>query len=491
MDTITVILEGMRVILGLLMLLFVPGFAISLVIFPRFTDLGLIERLAYSTVLSIGSVIALVLFMDVFLGVDTTPVNIIIVIAAFSFFVFFEWLCEVWYLNSRLKERLEPRLSADYKALQKYYSRETNAARDRFRKDIRTVVVYHEHLQSGLNLIDHSYLMDVGEEISIQQVAENKVKVTDSVILQPPYQRTRYFELVIREYNENGLSLVDDLQIYPALVTKKPDRRFLGFVLQRGTTHITERLHKKTSTAEVQWIYSHDFHIFAIVHAEDTLDMMVDRILGKLDEITISMKSGIHLSSHIEDRQILRDAFDAAIEKPRETPVNLLEIAQEPEGQFSAGPKESPKHPVIQPRVEPREIPRSPVVLTGGEPKERPKWPVIQTTVESEQIMMPPEVQFSVEPKEIFKQVTIQRRVEPREILKGPKVPISNDPKAREQRKLQNEILRDLDVFSITPDSFGKSKKNIENIIIPKKSDVPKKLADVEEEVKDLDWLYE
>ena len=759
MDTITVILEGLRVILGFLLLLFVPGFALSLVIFPRFSDIGMVERLAYSTVLSIGSVIALVLFMDVVLGVDTTPVNIIIVITVFSCFAFFEWLCMVWYRKSTFKDRLEPRISADYQKVQSYYTREINAARDRFRQDTRTVVVYHEHQQSGLNHIDHSYLMDVGEEIAIQQVVENKLKVTDSVILQPPYPRTRYFELVIREYKEDGLSLVDDLQIYPALITRNPDRKVLGFVLQRGTTHITGRMHTKTSTTEVEWIYSHDFHVFAITHAEDTLDQMVDRIVGTLDQITLSMKSGIHISSHAEDRQMLKDAFDAVIiEKPRAIPAKPQEIAQLPEVQFSAElweipkrpeipaagvpkeiterpiiltgaepadltkrpevqidiePKEIPKRPIIltgvtpkenskppavqtwvepkeipkrpeiltgvqpkdiqkppevQIRVEPEEIPKRPEILTGVQPKEStkppevqtriepkkipkpqeiltgvqpkeitkrpevqtrvesekipipqevhtesapiviPRRPVVLTGVESEkipipqevhtesvpivlprrpgvltgvepkelpkrtvfptaaehdavpqppviktraepkeipqppkvqarvelkelpessdvledfelkeiqkqpavqkgvdstQIVRPPEIQFSTELMEIFRHSPVQHRVERKEstptpkeqhnverkdIVKRQEVPITIEPKVRDQRKLQKEILRDLDVFSITPDSFGKSEKNIENIIIPKKADVPKKLAEIQED-KDIDWL--
>jgi len=109
--------------------------------------------------------------------------------------------------------------------------------------------------------------MDIREEIDIQQVIEKKLKVTDSVIVRPPYPRTRYFELVIREYKEDELSLVDDLQVNPVLVTKDPDRLFLGFVRKQGTVKITERIHTKTSTSEVQWIYSHDFHIFAIIHA--------------------------------------------------------------------------------------------------------------------------------------------------------------------------------------------------------------------------------
>jgi hypothetical protein len=61
---------------------------------------------------------------------DTTPVNIIIVIAAFSCFAFFGWLVELWYLNSRLKDRHEPQLFAGYQELQRYYSRKINATRD-------------------------------------------------------------------------------------------------------------------------------------------------------------------------------------------------------------------------------------------------------------------------------------------------------------------------------------------------------------------------
>ena len=403
MDTVTVILEGLRVISGFLLLLFVPGFVLSLVIFPRFNDIGIIERLAYSTVLSIGSVIALVLFMDVVLGVDTLPVNIIMGIAVFSCFAFLVWLVERWYLNSRFKKNLEPRLSADYQKVQTFYTRELNAAKDRFRQDTRTMVVYHEHHQSGLNHIEHSYLLDVGEEIDIQQVAENKVKVTDSVILPPPYLRTQYFELVIREYTDEGLSLVDDLQIYPVLVLKKPDKTLLRFVLQRGTTHISERIYKKTSTTEVGWIYSHDFHLFAIIHNEDTLAQMVDLILGKLDEIALSLKSGIHISSQAEDRQILKDAYDEVmIEKPHEIPVKPQEIVPQPEVPFSAELWEIPRRPVILTEVEIKKIPKRPVVQIPAEPTEIPTTPE-GPTEESVlvEIRQRPVILTGPEPKEI------------------------------------------------------------------------------------------
>src|SRR5665647_2054337 len=76
MDTGAAFIEVMRVVFGFLLLLFLPGFNLSLLFFPRSSDLSIIDRLVYSTVLSISSVIALVLFMDVVLGVNTTPRNI-------------------------------------------------------------------------------------------------------------------------------------------------------------------------------------------------------------------------------------------------------------------------------------------------------------------------------------------------------------------------------------------------------------------------------
>ena len=498
MDTITVLLEGMRVFLGFLNLLFVPGFVITLVYFPRLDEIGIVQRLVYSTVLSIGSVIALVLFMDVFLGVDTTPGNISIGIGAFSALMLVVWLCELWYLKSRFKKRLEPRVSADYEELQKFYSREINAAKDQFRQDTRTRVVYHESRQSGLNHVDHSYLMDIGEEIDIQQVAENRLKVTDTVIVQPPYPKTRYFELAMREYNADGQSLVDDLQIYPVLVTKNPDRKFLNFIIKQGTTHITERIYKKTSTTEVQWVYSRDFHLFGITHADDTLAMMVDRIMGKLDEIAISIKNGVHIISPIDGQRMLREAFDVVMEKPRDTMARpmqvpgranvvtgeLWELPKRPEVTAGVGGAPQETRPEIQPVVQTREIPKRPNVPEGElwEIYKRPEVPADGAPGEKR-----PEIQPLIQPKKIPKRTQIQPLTQPKEILRHPEQKLGVEP----IRKLQKEIVRDMDMFHITPDSFSKSKKNIENIIIPKKSDVDKKLADVEEEVKDLDWLNE
>ena len=109
------------------------------------------------------------------------------------------------------------------------------------------------------------------------------------------------------------------------MVTRKPDLTLLGFRIRRGALKIKERIYKKTDTAEIQWIYSHDFHLFAILYSEDTLGQMVDRVLLKLDEIATSIKKGSRVSSHLEETQNLRAEFEGVLEKPRTVPAPSIE----------------------------------------------------------------------------------------------------------------------------------------------------------------------
>jgi hypothetical protein len=398
MDTVTLIVEGFRVIFGFLNLFFVPGFVISLVLYPRFTDLGSIQRLAYSTVLSIGSVISLVLFMDVVLGMNTTSANISLVLGAFSAFMLLIWLCEIWYLSSNLPSKLHQRFSGRFLGLQRYFSRIINARRDRFRKTAMKGVVWHENLRSGRNQIDHTYLIDAGDEIDIQLVDENKLKISNRAMLPPPYPKTRYFELVIREYKEDGLSLIDDIHIYPVQVTGKPEGNQGSLGIKPGTLKISRRLYKKADISEVQWIYSHDFHIFAIIHSQDTLGQMVDRVLSKLDEIVTSIKSGSRVSSHMEETQKLKDEFEIVLEKPR--------------------------------------------ILPGRATVKHTNVPILTPSIEDD------------------------------------------------RRKLQADIVRDLKVHHVTPETFRNSDRMITDIKIPEKTDVDKLKSSIRE-IQDDNWLYE
>jgi hypothetical protein len=532
MDTVPVILGVLRIILGFIFLVVIPGFAISLVIFPRFNEMSILDRLVYTAVLGITSAIAFVLFVDSMPGLELTLENLTLVAGVFSAGVLLVWLCKRWYLNRQLRKHPEPQISEDSPDHQRYYSREINAAKDQFRQDTRTVVVYHESERlSGMNFVSHSYLLDVAEEIDIQQVVEDKVKGTDRVILDSPSPKTRYFELILLEHTEDLSSLVDDLQIYPVHVTTKPDTK-PGVTLQRDSLLITERISSKTSTEEVQWVYSHDFHIFAFIHAEDSPARMVDRILGTLDEIVIAAKSGVRIHSIAGDRQILRAPFDAVSEEPESIAVKTPEIPQRPEVQPVVQPRDITRRPVILPGGQDEEIPgdRSseiwvattampsrPSIPTRGAPKEIPSRPEFQTGVPSRKMPEHRVIQPGAEQKNIQKIPDIQPRVllvdreespvpqavfEPKTIPTRPEVqirilskktmtPVENKLEVASIRKLQKNILRDLNMYDLNPDSFKKSQKLIDKIQIPKKADVNKKLSETEEEMLDLNWLYE
>ena len=386
MDTVPVIWGVLRILLGFLLLVVIPGFALSLVLFPRLTDRSILDRLVYAAVLGITSAIALVVFMDLMPGLEFTLENLTIIAVVFSAGALIVWLGERWYLNRRLITHPETQVSEDSPDHQRYYSREINAAKDQFRQDTRTVVVYHESERlSGMNFISHSYLLDVAEEIDIQQVVENRVKGTESFILESPYPKTRYFELILLEHDEGPSSLVDDLQIYPVHITTKPGTKYPGTTLQRDTLLITERIYTKTSTEEVQWIYSHDFHIFAFIHAEDSLARMVDRILGILDEIVIAAQSGVRITSSSGDRQILRAPFDVVSEEPRGTAVTTL----------------VPQRPEVQPVVQPRDKTRRPVILSGGQDEEIPTDSEGEIWVATTTVPKRPAIQTRDEPEEL------------------------------------------------------------------------------------------
>ena len=115
-----------------------------------------------------------------------------------------------------------------------------------------TEIIYHQYQKIDKTHTSHSYLIDVGSEIEVQQIMEYKWKVFDSVILKPPHPRTRFFELVIIEVHDGNSSIIDDLHIYPVQAQKSPDITLFGITLKKGHWEITERIYKKASTTEIQ-----------------------------------------------------------------------------------------------------------------------------------------------------------------------------------------------------------------------------------------------
>ncbi|HEX54898.1 MAG: hypothetical protein DRO94_05020 [Candidatus Altiarchaeales archaeon] len=83
------ILSLLRIIFGFALTLFIPGFAMTLVIFPR---IGLIERMAFSSVLSICTVMLTALFLDLVLGIDITASNMVIALLSITALFLVIWV---------------------------------------------------------------------------------------------------------------------------------------------------------------------------------------------------------------------------------------------------------------------------------------------------------------------------------------------------------------------------------------------------------------
>jgi hypothetical protein len=199
-----------------------------------------------------------------------------------------------------------------------------------------SVIIYHHYKKVNKNHTNHSYLIDVGDEIEVQQIMEYKWKVFDSVILKPPHPKTRFFELVIDEYYDTSSSLIDDLHIFPVQAQQKPDLKILGISVKKARWKITERIYKKTNTTEIQWIYTDDFHLFAITHAIEHLDTIIEEIVSRIDDIASSIRSGYRVPSHMENQRIRREAFDAVIDNHDGITINKTAILKHPEFQLVA-----------------------------------------------------------------------------------------------------------------------------------------------------------
>jgi uncharacterized membrane protein len=109
-DLTTTLLGFFRIIFGFLLVLFIPGFAISFLFYPKISDISKTIRIVLSCVISVGSTLCVLLFFDIFLGVNMKAVNITLILLFFSALVFIIWgIRQVFYL---LMEKRKKRIDA-------------------------------------------------------------------------------------------------------------------------------------------------------------------------------------------------------------------------------------------------------------------------------------------------------------------------------------------------------------------------------------------
>jgi len=93
------ILETIRIIIGLILILFVPGYAMTWALYPGKDDITWEFRIAISFPLSISGVMLSVLFSDIVLGIDTTPSNIVFIIISLTVLTFLFWKLHLYVIN--------------------------------------------------------------------------------------------------------------------------------------------------------------------------------------------------------------------------------------------------------------------------------------------------------------------------------------------------------------------------------------------------------
>ncbi|WFN35117.1 DUF1616 domain-containing protein [Methanogenium sp. S4BF] len=94
-EFIAILLAFFRAIFGFFLILFIPGYTLTLVLYPGKTEISVIERTGLSIVMSMGSVLLIVLFIDEVLAFNTTPVNIVCAVLIFSFLALCVWKTEL------------------------------------------------------------------------------------------------------------------------------------------------------------------------------------------------------------------------------------------------------------------------------------------------------------------------------------------------------------------------------------------------------------
>ncbi|MDG6251439.1 DUF1616 domain-containing protein [Methanocalculus sp.] len=103
MDTAVAILGVLQAVAGFVLVLFIPGYALCWALYPRRDELTLMGRMAISLTLSLSATILTVLFIDLVLGIDTTPINI-----ALSLIVLTGLAAAIWKI-----ETVFPKWAAD------------------------------------------------------------------------------------------------------------------------------------------------------------------------------------------------------------------------------------------------------------------------------------------------------------------------------------------------------------------------------------------
>lgn len=178
--------------------------------------------------------------------------------------------------------------------------------------------MYHKVRRTSWRHIRHTYLVDVGSMIDVQLMEVSKLY--ENCLLDPPYPRTRFFEIEIDEQRDNKINTAIFQNIVPVHAKQNSNWHFLRSLIRPDSWAVTERIHFPTDIGEAQWLYTDDFNIlFLSSGCRHDLDMLVNLITGKLNTIVQSYHSGKRIPSEFENqlacRTAIRSIFSEGIDR--------------------------------------------------------------------------------------------------------------------------------------------------------------------------------
>jgi hypothetical protein len=173
--------------------------------------------------------------------------------------------------------------------------------------DVARIIRQDKH-RIDWNHFRHSYLIDIGCRIEIPMMVVSPG--SGNQLLNPPFKETRFFIIEIDEVLKDGRKRYAFQDIVPVQAHRTPDWQILKFRIKRGRWIVTERIPKRTTDGETQWLYTNDFNIIFLSsggrHDHESLKSL---ILTRLDAIAQSIRCGIRIPSEFEKQLAYRDAF--------------------------------------------------------------------------------------------------------------------------------------------------------------------------------------
>jgi hypothetical protein len=173
-----------------------------------------------------------------------------------------------------------------------------------------THIVEHKSLRYTWELVRHTCLVDLEEEIEIRQVEISPSH--EDRLLAPPYPLARFFEIEIDQIQKKGKTVYSFRNICPVEIRQKPDLHILNCRIKIGSSRVTRRIHSQEGDIETRWLYTDDFFLISLSSGDrHDLSMLLSLIIGKLNMIALSIQSGRRIRSEFENQLKYRAAMSS------------------------------------------------------------------------------------------------------------------------------------------------------------------------------------